>query len=315
MKTKYIKGITALGLASALFFSSCLKDSRYFNPETVPNLAELPLSGLAHFSNDAVTGAGIDTVTFAVGVTAANPPTTSTAITLAVDNTLITTYNAANTAITYQPMPTAAFKLNANVTIPAGKNSTLTTVIIDRTQLDPAVSYMLPVKVASASGLPISANYGVHYYHIIGNDFAGAYKQNFQRYNAADSVSAALNSLSYVGHPATFSPISPTEFEVYTGYDGGTAIRYDVTFTKTGNGSSAVYTNFNVILDAGDVASVALPANGGITFPVAPVFLSVTPNAATLPGPYTFAQAKKLFHFVYTAQNSSGFRYIVDTFY
>src|SRR5476651_2240692 len=106
MKTRYLKGIMTAGFGAALlFFSSCLKDDAHlFNAETVPSVAELPLSGLYNFSSDADTKSGIDTITFAVGVTDANPPTTPTTVTLAVDFTLVTSYNKANTAISYQPM-------------------------------------------------------------------------------------------------------------------------------------------------------------------------------------------------------------------
>jgi hypothetical protein len=310
MKTKYLKRIMAVCFAATtLFFSSCLKDDkRFFNAETVPNLAELPLGGLQNFGADAITAAGIDTITFAVGVTAANPPAAPTTITIGVDNTLITKYNSANAAIVYQPIPAAAFKLAAtSVIIPAGKNSTLTTVIIDRTQLDPAVSYMLPIKVVSAGGLPISANYGVHYYHIIGNDFAGAYLHTFQRYNAADST-GALSGASFVNQPSTFSPVSPTEFTVATGYAGGVYV-FDVTFTKNANGT---YSNFKVSFTPGSIAD---GVGSGIALTQPPVFLVAGgPGVATLPGPYTFAQALKIFHFQFMAM-TSGPRYLIDTFH
>lgn len=292
----------ALGLAVTLFFSSCLKDARQFQPESVQsNLAELPLSGMANFAADAITKAGLDTIIFAVGVTAANPPTTSTSVSLVVDNSIITSYVAANPAINYLPIPTSAYKLaSATVVIPSGKNSTLTYVIVDRTQLDPTLSYMLPVKVASASGLPISANYSIHYYHIIGNDFAGPYTHDFIRTPAGGN---------FTGHIDIFQPDSPTQFEVVGGYYNG-QIRYVVNFVKTGSGASATYSNFTIAINAADKTNIldALPA--AITVP--PSIVGYVPGTQ-----YTYAQAKALFAagFQYDVLGGSGARHNLDQYH
>lgn len=299
MKTRYLKGIMIISFAAALsLFSSCLKDSRYFNAETVPNLAELPLSGLYYFSADAVTGAGIDTVTYAVGVTAANPPATSTAITLGVDTTLIAPYNAANPSVVYHSVPAAAYRLaSTTVTVPAGKNSTLTTVIIDRTRLDPSLSYMLPIKIVSASGLPISANYGVHYYHIIGNDFAGVYKYEYKRFNQADTLGSLLLDNFTTG--ALISPISPTEFTMTTGYNGQ-GVRYDVKFKRTVTGGVVTYSNWTVTFVPADVTGIW--ALAGITVTVPPTFVYLDP-------------VKKTFRLNYTAFNGTSYRCLIDMYY
>lgn len=299
MKTKYFKRFIAVGFIALLSLSSCLKDSRYFNPESVTsNVAELPLSGLANFTKDAVTKSGIDTITFAVGVTAANPPSTSTTVTIGVDNTIITTYNTANAGIVYQAIPTAAFKLPlTSVTIPAGQNSTLATVIVDRNQLDPTASYMLPIKIVNAGGITVSANFGVHYYHIIGNDFAGPYFHDFVR----------IPAVSFATRMDTFFPDSPTQFEVNGGYYTAD-IRYVVSFTKTGSGASAMYSNFNISLNADDVARIAL----------VPIAISTAPSIKGYVAgqSYTFAQALALFAapngFTYGA---NGTRINTDTYH
>ncbi|MDP9048179.1 MAG: DUF1735 domain-containing protein [Bacteroidota bacterium] len=299
MKTKYLKGITALCFATVLFFSSCLKDARQFLPESVQsNVAEFPQGGLAFFGPDAVTAAGIDTVTFAVLVTAANPPATSTTVNLAVDNTVITAYNAANPKIAYQPIPTAAYKVPGTVTIPAGKNSATTTVIIDRTQLDPAVSYMLPVKIVSATGAAVSANYGIHYFHIIGNDFAGAYLHDYKRYNNGIGPTAGPPSTNSPNNPTVLAPVSPTQFEATTSYVG--PVRYEVTFTKGGTASNPTYSNFAVTFNATDVANI-WTANG-ISIVNQPVIKVADP-------------VNKIFEFYYTVFNGSANRYIDDTYH
>lgn len=269
----------ALSLA-ALLFNSCLKDDgRVFNAETVPNVAQFFNAGLGSFSKDAVTKSGLDTITYAVGVTAANPPSSPSTVTLAVDNSIVTAYNAANPAIVYLPVPPAAYKLaSTSVTIPAGKNSTTTTVIIDRNQLDPTLSYMLPVKIAGISpSIPISANLGIHYFHIIGNDFAGAYIHDFIRVPAAN----------FIGHTDTFFPDSPTQFEVYGGYYTAN-VRYVVSFTKTGTGSSATYSNFQISLNSSDVSSILTANNIAVT--TAPSI-----NGYDSAHQYSFAEALALF--------------------
>jgi len=316
MKTKYLKGIIALSFAAALLFSSCLKDARQFLPESVtPNLAQLPLSGLYYFSRDAITKSGIDTIIFAVGVTAANPPKASTAVTLAVDLTIVNTYDAANTAITYLPFPAGSYTLvTPTVTIPAGSNSTLATLIVDKTQLDPSKSYMIPVKIVSASGLPISGNYSIHYYHVIGNDFAGSYTHNFYRYNnfstppPAGTTPSAGSFYGANAQPVTILPVSPTEFQVVSGYFTGN-VNYDVTFTKT---DATHYTDFQITQVAADVATNFTPS--GIIVTQQPVFGygAVPPYDPT--AIYTYAEALSLFTFQYTVQNSSGFRYNVDNY-
>jgi hypothetical protein len=298
MKTKYLKGITALGFAAALLFSSCLKDARQFQPESVQsNLAELPLSGLAHFNADAVTGSGLDTVIFAVGVTAANPPTTSTSITLGVDNSLIDPYNTANPGLVYHPLPAGSYKLVATtVVVPAGKNSTLTSIIIDKNQLDPSLSYMVPVKIVSASGLPISANFSVHYFHIIGNDFAGQYQWEYKRFNASDTLGTPL--LDVFG-TTMISPVSPTEFTMETGYNGN-HVRYDVTYVRNVSGSTVTYSNWNVTFVPADVSGIWGPL--GITVVVPPKFIVLDP-------------VKKTFRLNYTANNGTADRCIIDMYF
>jgi hypothetical protein len=304
MKTKYLKGITAMGFAAMmLLFSSCLKDdARVFDPESVQsNVAELPLSGLNNFAKDAVLGTGNVTLTFAVGVTAKNVPTSPTSIVIGVDNTLTTAYVAANPGVDYKPIPTTAYTLAAtNITIPAGKNSTTTTLIIDRTLLDPAVSYMIPVKIVSApAGVAISANYGVHYYHIIGNDFAGPFTHDFRRTPAAD----------FTGRTHSFLPDSPTQFNVVGGYYTGD-VRYVVNFTKTIVSGVAMYSGFTIKIHPDDITNTLTPNGIAVTTP--PSIVGYTAGTQ-----YTYAQALQLFAngFTYQVLGGSGARTNLDLYH
>jgi hypothetical protein len=314
MKKRYLYITTILLSAVALSLSSCLKNSNnYIDFSKAGTIVEFPKGGLAYFSADAVTDPG-DTITkqFAITVASANVPTTATTITLSVnDPAIITAYDTQNPAVNFLPMPSNAFvSPPTSVNIPAGQRNAILSVTFYKGLLDPSKSYMLPIAIKSAGGLNISGNQGIHYYHFIGNDFAGAYLQNFQRYNASDSTSVALNGASFTAQPATFSPVSPTEFTVPTGYAAG-AFVYDVTFTKNADGT---YSNFSVIFTPTSIASALA---GGITLTQPPVFFDPTthqPAASTLAGPYTFAQAKKIFHFQFKAHTTAN-RYLIDTFY
>jgi hypothetical protein len=316
---KEMKKLIFITTMLAISLSSCLKDSRYLDFASAGNIVNMPLSGLSNFGLDAVTS---DTavIKFGVDYATANPNGALT-VTLGVDTTIVAAFNATvpTGGIIYNVLPSSAYVFTAtSVAIPAGAQFAYSTITINKYLLDPAKSYMLPVVIKSANGVAISSNFSTHYFHVIGNDFAGTYRWAFERWSGTTDTTntAAFYGASFSltsGNTAVLVPVSPTEFQVFTGYDGGTAIRYDVTFTETGAGASAVYTNFSVSLVAADEAAVNTAS--GITFPQAPVFVSPTGQilTATLPGPYTFAQAQKLFHFQYEAM-TSAVRYIIDNY-
>jgi hypothetical protein len=301
-----MKKLILLTTLLAIGLSSCLKDTRYLNFAGAGNIVNFPLSGLPNFGGDAVTS---DTavIKFGVDYATANPNPALT-VTLGVDTTLVAKFNAANPGIVYNVLPASAYVFTATtVNIPAGAQFAYSTITINKYLLDPAKSYMLPVVIKSAAGVPISANFSTHYYHVIGNDFAGAYRYNFERFNGTDST-ASLNGLSFNGGSAIFVPVSPTEVQVYTAYASPPPLlRYDLTFVKNSDGT---YSNFQLSFVPGDVAAALA---GGITITQGPVFLTVTPNSNTLAGPYTYAQALKLFRFQFT-KHTGSYGYIVDTY-
>jgi hypothetical protein len=305
---------------AAVSLSSCLKDKPNTDFSSIGTVVELPYAGIQYFSMDAITDAGpAITRSFGINIASDYPLKTDTKYTVAVDNTMITSTSTAvaaltgSTAIAYQPMPDGSFTLSkTSGTIKAGARLDSVTVTFDKSKLDPTLSYMLPVKLASASNGILSGNFNAHFYHFIGNDFAGTYTQNFQRYNAADSTSTALNSASFTGTSVILSPVSPTEFTAPSGYATG-ALVYDITFTKTGTGPTATYSNFTVSFTAASIASAS--SVSGISVVNSPVFfVNGKPAGATLAGPYTYAQAVKLFHFQAVAA-TTGPRYLIDTYY
>lgn len=231
-------------------FSSCLKDSRYLNFPAATGFVNFPQSGLDFFGSDAMTS-DTSVAKFAVSyaTTNANP---AISVTLAIDPALMAAYNAANPGIVYQIMPASAYKLTATtVNIAAGAQYSFVTLTVYKNTLDPTVSYMLPIKIASATAGTISANQSVHYFHVIGNDFAGAYLHDYTRIPAAGN---------YVGQPGLLLPDSPTQLEGVSSYYLGTE-RYVINFTKTVTGGVAMYSNFTVAMNASDYQSVFV-ANG-----------------------------------------------------
>lgn len=307
---------TVLLAATALSLSSCLKDPRYVDFSKAGNVVNMPFSGQAYFGSDAITEAPADdengTIVrqFAVNVATANPPTTDTKVTLAVDNSLVDTYNALGGPVTYDPMPAEAYSFTTTeVTIPAGKQYAVTSVTFYKNLLDPSKSYMLPIKIASTTGgYTISGNLGVHYYHFIGNDFAGVYEHFYTRWNVPDSTAAAPSTPRTDEGTDIINPVTPTEFTVVTDYF--TQPRYDVTFTKTGTGASATYSNFQIGFYGTDVADLFTP--NGVTVGTQPQILPADyhTNPYDPNKQYTYAESLKLFRFYFTTASRS----IIDEF-
>jgi len=291
-KRYYFKTTAMLTVMFMMLLSSCLKDSRYVDFPNAGNVANMPNSGLNYFGADAVLA---DTTQFGVDYATANPNPAVT-ITLAVDPTIVASYVAAHPAIQYQQLPTADYKLSTTtVNIPAGAQYQIVTLVVNRAALDPTVSYMLPVKIASTSAGIISANSSIHYFHIIGNDFAGTYLHDYTRVPAAGN---------FVGGSATFFPDNPNQFEVMGGYFTGT-IRYVVTFQKTGSGASATYSNFTIALNPDDVANIVTPA--GITVVQQPIIQGYVAGTQ-----YTYSQVVHgllSFNWTTTTRNITDFYY------
>lgn len=306
MKKRFYYITTILLSAAVLSLSSCLKDSRYVDFSKATPVVEFNLGGKAYFASDAITESG-DTVVkqFAVSVTTATVPTTATTVTLAIDNSITTAYNAANPAVTYQAFPASAYVFNSTtVTIPAGQRVAIVSVTFYKDQYDPSQSYMLPIKIVSTTGgYTVSGNMNIHYYHYIGNDFAGAYTHYYTRWETPDTLSSSPSTLRGDGSSTIFAPVTPGEFTVQTDYYTGP--NYDVTFTKTGSGASATYSNFAVKFLAADIAPGGQWANN-ITVVNSPKVDPADPLNVYDPNKqYTYAESLKLFRFFFTTATRS----------
>jgi hypothetical protein len=304
MKKKLYFITAILAALTVLSVSSCLKDPRYVTFGNGGTVVNFPLGGLSQFSADAITDPG-DTIVKQVAIDIASPsvPTTDHTVTIAVDNTIITSYNASQSAVNYQPMPNGSYTLSATkVTIPAGKRVGIVTVTFYKALLDPSQSYMLPLRIVSSnSGDIISGNMSIHYYHFIGNDFAGTYELITSRWQSTDSTTTPLYYNADDG-PVIMNPVTPTTVSMPSGYYNN--IPYTMTFTKTGSGASATYSNFAVTFSSDDIANYWTSV--GITLGSGPKFDPPTDPTKQ----YTFAEAVKLFRFFYT----TGSRAITDQY-
>jgi Domain of unknown function (DUF1735) len=339
MKKKLIIIATILS-GTALFMSSCLKDkSHYVDFSQGGTFVDFGSGGFVNFSTEAITETPADSVNgqpntneaitrqFAVNVASVNLPTSPTTVTLAVgDQSFVDKLNTLQSNVIYTLMPANAYTLAATkVTIPAGQQYANTSVTFLKALLDPSKSYVLPIYIADGGGQKISANLNILYYHFIGNDFAGVVNSDFHRFNNGDTTANFVPGQSYTKQPTTIFPVSPTQFEVYSGYAGG-IYRYEVTFTKTGVGASALYSNFSVVINGDDVAAYS-PAPNFINLvtpakiqginpdatPPAPYGSAITPTGKT----YTLAQAFTLLNFSFgvTSGAANAPRALTDRYY
>lgn len=304
-----MKKILFILTLAAMSLSSCLKDTPNTNFTGIGPVLELPYAGLQYFGRDAVTS-GADTIVLKFGINMASvqPLSTATNYTLVVDPALTAAYNAKNSAVAFTTLPAGTYTISKlSGTIPAGKRLDSVTVTIYKNKLDPSMSYLLPIKLASTSNGIVSGNFNAHYYHIIGNDFAGVYEHYYTRWNVPDSTGAPSTPRSDKGTD-TFYPVNPTSFTVVSDYYYQPA--YLVSFTKTGSGPTATYSNWTVTFPADQIASgLTGPSGGSVTLNSGPIF---APHqiAYSSTRQYSFAESLKLFRFFYT----TNARAIADEF-
>jgi hypothetical protein len=314
---KKILILTTIISTAMLLLSSCLKDdSHYVDFSKGGTFVDFPLGGFANFNAQAITEApdanGLIVRQFAVNVASANLPTAPTTITLAAgDATDLATINKLQSNVVYELMPSDAYSIFlTKVTVAAGKQNALDSVKFDKSKLDPSKSYVLPIKITDGGGQKISGNLNVLYYHFIGNDFAGDYEWFFDRWSTPDSLNGTKDNNHVDEGLITFLPITPTEFVVPTGYY--THPNYHVTFTKTGSGATATYSNFKVDFTPQDILDYFVNYN-----PASPVTLVHHPEIRPMNNvdydptkQYTFAQSLLLFRFYYTTAS----RAVIDTY-
>lgn len=213
-------------------------------------------SGLRYFGSQALTYPADhlrDTAKFAVSIQGL--------INRDVNVTLTTPADALDDyyykdSITYEMMPDALWDFlgPTSAVIPAGKQFAEFQVIFYPSLFDPTKNYMLPISATNDADLQTSSNYGVNYYHVIGNPIAGSYNWDFIRINNQAGTGAPAGG-SFTDETIAFAPESPTAINVPTGYF--VQPNYLITFKNTGG----VLSNFKAVIDPDEI-DAAFTLNG-----------------------------------------------------
>ncbi len=264
--------------ASAIFFTGCLKDTPETDFSTVGTLAEIgtsslngnlnaPSGGLDYFKQatlPAFNSSAPYQVTFDVNIASPYPPNKDVNVTLGVDDSKRTAYNALG-GVQFDAAPDSIYSFPVKTAvIKAGTRLATFTITFFPDKIDPSHSYLVPIAITDASGIQVSGNLGTIYIHNLGNPLAGPYTVTGTRYNYNGNVTWDGNpaSVPVAGYVATTNlagvklsaPDDTKTVEVAfanvgAGYnyilswDGtaGGALGIDYTFTS-------VYSNFQTVL-------------------------------------------------------------------
>lgn len=259
-KLKYcvLLGVAALGL------SSCLKDNSFLNVTNTQPIIEFPIVSptVASYSWGSLSGNEVDT---AIAVDIASPQVLNYAVTVTLswDTALISAYNTANPQYPIKPLPDSCYSIASpiTVTIPAGYRIGRIPLKLYPARINSTVSYGMPFRITAVTGkgpsLLISPNAGSLLYTFIGNPIAGAYTQEYIRYNNAGKTGTPVADQITPG--ALFTPVTPTEITATSGI----GVTYDLKFTST-NGVPDTG-SFKVSLVASSVTSAGITISSGPT--------------------------------------------------
>lgn len=266
------------------FITGCLKDHANVDFDQSGVIAEIshasitgngaPSAGLDYFSAATLpvfSSTDPDTVTFDVNIASDYPPTKDVTVTVAIDDAKRVAYNATGPITVFDAQPDSTFSFpTTTAVIKAGSRLATFTVIYYPAKIDPTKSYLLPITLTDASGITISGNLSTIYLHIIGNLLAGAYNQEWIRYNTADQTGTPAYDEDV--SPGIFVPISGTEIQV----SSGTGVVYDLTFT---NNNPTGGTDLSLLTDFSLTISDQSFSDNGITKSFGPIIDSINAPA------------------------------------
>lgn len=273
MKKINIKKAFALFLC-VLTLSSCLKQD-VMNIDTKNKTASIMTlhfiengngatlnSGMQYFSGAALTYPGsdiMDTATYNINLAGPVTLANDLKVTVGADATKLLD-NYSTDSIKYELMPDSLYHLVASTaTIKSGSRLAVMKIVFYPSKINVTKSYMLPLVIKDASGQIISSNMGTIYFHVIGNPIAGAYTQEWIRYNLATQTGTPAYDRFY---QAVFAPVNPNTIMVGSGAAG---LQYVVTF----NSANGVLSNFQVKFTPESVAASGVTISGGPTVVVA----------------------------------------------
>jgi hypothetical protein len=164
LKNLFISCLLSVGL-----FSSCLKSTPYMDVSNTQPIIEFGLTAangwtqpLQYDSAGTSLESDVDT---AIGLVIASPQVLPQAytITVGIDTTQISAFNAVNTAgpagsvLTFSMMPSSMYSMpDTVITIPAGYRVGRIPVTLYLSQLPLFTAYALPLKITNGGGLLIS---------------------------------------------------------------------------------------------------------------------------------------------------------------
>lgn len=302
---KYFKIKALIFSALIISLSSCLKEGvmNVDTEKTTATIVELQFlengsgstinSGLQYFGGGALTYPGThesDTATYNVSIAGPALLGSDLVVSVGVDAAKVLD-NYKSDSIPYELMPDSLYKfLSTSVTIKAGERVAPLQIVFYPSKTDVTKSYMLPVVIKDAAGQTISGNFGIIYFHVIGNPIAGAYSWNYYRWNTETPVG---DPTGWENDPITFTPVNPNTVKVITGYY--TQIEYNISFEN----NNGVLSDFSVKFDKQqyDDSFVANGVNlvSGPTITVSPDY--------------------KDFEIKYLVYNGAAYRYIIDEYH
>ena len=157
----------------AFLFSSCLKDDRAVDFNTVGTIIEiLPPNGggLENFDAAALEFTATDETYSAdidLNIASPKPLGKDLTITLDVDDALRTSYNTDHDT-QFEAMPDSVYSfLTKTAMILAGQRLDTVRVIFYPSKINFTKNYMLPVSIKDAQGQTISGNFGSIYFHTV----------------------------------------------------------------------------------------------------------------------------------------------------
>jgi len=256
-----------------LFLTGCLKDKPLNDfASTAKPIVEFGITssgnshGMEGFSNDNIATAGqVDpiVVPLVVNIASTYPLSKDVSVTLATGGVQ---YEA-------QPDSTFSFAVTSGI-IKAGTRLDTFYVTFFPDKIDPTINYMLPIKIADASGETISGNFSVAYLHEIGNPLAGNVTHEWLRWNgrtgAPPDPTVVAPTFDQV-YADVFSPLDPTTVEIQS----GTGTIYILSFDN----NLGVLSNFKVSFpnDDGSGNTVGTASWAGITITSGPTILLADP--------------------------------------
>ena len=303
---KQIKFKILIALVAILGLTSCLKkDAMNVDPDEITGtIIELQFiengsgttinSGMQYFSGGALTYPAdhlTDTANYNVSLAGPSTLTKDVKVTIGVKaSAVLDNYKA--DSINYQLMPDSLYDfISTTATIKAGSRIAPFKIVFYPSKIDPTKSYMLPVVVTDAEGQTISSNFGIVYFHVIGNPIAGAYLWDFYRYN--NQAGTGSPSTTWTNEPIVFSPVNPTSIKVPTGYY--VQPNYLISFKN----SAGVLSDFTAAI-APDEIKAAFTDNG----------------ISVVSGPdITVSADQKTFTIKYVVYNGSAYRNITDIYH